>query len=298
MTKENYKELLLEACKLANETMLKMRKDNTAHESMKFKSAAVVSIVTAADEETERVLKKFFNEKLPEFNILGEEFGAINDKTEKVIVIDPIDCTFGYANGRDNFGPIIGIYENGINVASLECNAATGTIYVATKDNDFERIGPEDNVNKGVIYFAGELTKYANDAVYKKLEELFPEHHKNGKIIISPQDTQKVHQNVLNKVRVCAGDHDAFIHTGLSRHDLAATPLFCKKTGMIVTDHRGNSIEPADFKNEFRKYSIKNDENVIYSMPVIITKPEIHKKILEALEPIADVLDKVQNPEF
>ena len=67
---------------------------------------------------------------------------------------------------------------------------------------------------------------------------------------------------------------------------------------MIVTDHRGNSIEPADFKNEFRKYSIKNDENVIYSMPVIITKPEIHKKILEALEPIADVLDKVQNPEF
>jgi len=126
---------------------------------------------------------------------------------------------------------------------------------------------------------------------------LFPEHKKNNLIIISPQDTKKIHQHTLNKVRVCAGDHDAFIHTCLSRHDLAAMPLFCKKTGVLVTDHRGNPIEPADFKNEFRKYTTK-DETVIYSMPVVIAKPDVHKKILEALAPIADALDKVQNPEF
>ncbi len=297
MTKDNYKGILLEACKLASDTMLRMRKEHTAEESMKFKSAAVVSIVTEADKETERVLKRFFNERLPDFNILGEELGAVNDKTDKVIVIDPIDCTFGYAKGRDNFGPIIGIYEDGMNVASLESNAATGTVYIATEEENFERIGPKDKTRKGVIYFAGEFTEHVNGKAYEKLEMLFPEHHKNGNIIISPRDAQKIHQHTLNKVRVCTGDHDGFIHTCLSRHDLAAMPLFCKKTGVLVTDHRGKPIEPADFKNEFRKYTA-DDENIIYSMPVVIAKPEIHKKILEALEPIADVLDKIQNPRF
>jgi myo-inositol-1(or 4)-monophosphatase len=85
----DFKPILVEAAKLAAEVMLKSgRKIN-----IKFEGVGSADIVTEADKAVESALRSFFKDKLPDYNILGEEFGGSYNGNGKVIHLDPIDDT-------------------------------------------------------------------------------------------------------------------------------------------------------------------------------------------------------------
>lgn len=308
MTGIDFEQLLIDASNLASKTMLDAKNSKDFYVDKKSDSkCAESSVLTYADEKTEEALIRFFAERLPEYNFIGEESGNKNIDISKMIVADPIDCTLGFTKfdskkvghpeNSENFGTIIGIYENGINVAGSESLAVKGTIYVATLGKGLRRIGPDDEASSNTIYlerpdnlidvFGKEKGDLLNERITRAFKEAFP----GVNFII-----HKPH--VLNKCRVFSDKYLGVFHATWSRHDLAAAPIMSKTTGSYLSDHNGERFEPVDFLEEFKKYATKSNV-VIYSLPTVIAKSkEVYEKMLKVLSEFKHELDAVRNPEY
>jgi histidinol phosphatase-like enzyme (inositol monophosphatase family) len=83
------------------------------------------SPVTQADREIEQRLRDLIGKKFPDHGIVGEEFGAMNEKAEFVWVIDPIDGTRAFMTGKPLFGTIIGLMHTGKPVVGMVDQAFT-----------------------------------------------------------------------------------------------------------------------------------------------------------------------------
>jgi myo-inositol-1(or 4)-monophosphatase len=80
------------------------------------KGAAKGSIfdpVTAADREAERAIRAIIDRERPEDGILGEEFGEKPGTSGRRWVLDPVDGTRAFINGRHEWGSLIALEEEG-----------------------------------------------------------------------------------------------------------------------------------------------------------------------------------------
>lgn len=69
--------------------------------------------VTAADRETEALLRAMIAEAFPEHGVIGEEEGADRPEASHVWVLDPIDGTKKYITGHPMFGTLIALLREG-----------------------------------------------------------------------------------------------------------------------------------------------------------------------------------------
>lgn len=74
---------------------------------------ADASPVTAADRESETVMRDMIKKEYPGHGIVGEEFGAENEHAEFVWVLDPIDGTQSFITGKPVFGTLIALLHRG-----------------------------------------------------------------------------------------------------------------------------------------------------------------------------------------
>lgn len=71
-----------------------------------------LDLVTKADREVEEFLIARLLEAFPNDGIFGEEGGDIAGASGRIWVIDPIDGTFNFVRGGQNWAISIGLYEN------------------------------------------------------------------------------------------------------------------------------------------------------------------------------------------
>lgn len=71
------------------------------------------SVVTAADEEIEALLRRRIATAFPEHGIIGEEQGRAPGAAEYLWAIDPIDGTSGFVQGLPIWGISIGLLRDG-----------------------------------------------------------------------------------------------------------------------------------------------------------------------------------------
>lgn len=71
-----------------------------------------LDLVTAADQEVEHFLTERLGQAFPDDGIFGEEGAARQGTTGRVWVVDPIDGTFNFVRGGDQWAVSIGLYEN------------------------------------------------------------------------------------------------------------------------------------------------------------------------------------------
>jgi myo-inositol-1(or 4)-monophosphatase len=86
------------------------------------KGAAKGSIfdpVTAADREAERAIRAIIARERPGDGILGEEFGETAGTSGRRWVLDPVDGTRAFINGRHEWGSLIALEEGGRPVLGL-----------------------------------------------------------------------------------------------------------------------------------------------------------------------------------
>ncbi len=69
--------------------------------------------VTAADLESEQIMRDLIRVHYPHHSILGEEFETINPEAEFQWVLDPIDGTKNFVTGMPLFGTLIALLKNG-----------------------------------------------------------------------------------------------------------------------------------------------------------------------------------------
>ncbi|MBZ7924975.1 inositol monophosphatase [Ensifer adhaerens] len=71
-----------------------------------------LDLVTIADQQLEEFLIAKLREAFPEDGVLGEESGEILGTSGRIWVIDPIDGTFNFVRGGQNWAISIGLFEN------------------------------------------------------------------------------------------------------------------------------------------------------------------------------------------
>ena len=77
------------------------------------------SPVTRSDREAERAMRQAIAEIFPDDGILGEEFGSERLDAGRVWVLDPLDGTRAFVNGKPAFGVMAALVEEGRPVAGL-----------------------------------------------------------------------------------------------------------------------------------------------------------------------------------
>ncbi len=102
------KQVLLAALRDAGKILLDNFGRITSYEEKENQS----SIVTKADVESERMIMQIISGAFPGHNLLGEETGFQNKKSEYTWVVDPIDGTSNFAAGIPWFGVIICLLKN------------------------------------------------------------------------------------------------------------------------------------------------------------------------------------------
>ena len=69
------------------------------------------SVVTQADFESEKIIIELIRKKFPSHNIVSEERGFINNKSDYTWIIDPLDGTSNFASGIPWFGVLITLFK-------------------------------------------------------------------------------------------------------------------------------------------------------------------------------------------
>ena len=81
--------------------------------SISVQSKGHLDLVTAADQEVERFLTERLHKVLPNDGIFGEEGSSVTGKSGRIWVVDPIDGTFNFVRGGDQWAISVGLYQGG-----------------------------------------------------------------------------------------------------------------------------------------------------------------------------------------
>ena len=82
--------------------------------------------VTTSDKAFEKFIRSKISKRFPDHQIIGEEYGHKNTKSEFSWVIDPIDGTKAFVAGLPVFGSMIGLMKNNTPYIGLIDQPITG----------------------------------------------------------------------------------------------------------------------------------------------------------------------------
>ena len=88
-----------------------------------------LDLVTAADREVEAFICAEFSRAFPDDGVFGEEGSAIQSRSGRTWVIDPIDGTFNFVRGSDGWGISIGLFDQGRPVFGVVNTPVRGELF-------------------------------------------------------------------------------------------------------------------------------------------------------------------------
>lgn len=136
--------------------------------SLAVRTKADRSPVSAADEETERMIREKLQRERPGDGIVGEEFGVSGEAARRWIV-DPIDATKNYIRGIPVFGTLIALEENGRITAGVVSAPAMGKRWWASAGDGAFSNGEAIHVSQVAAIEEAYLSSYALTEPYLTL---------------------------------------------------------------------------------------------------------------------------------
>ena len=130
MIPEKARDTLLSALKKGGETLMKhlgLTTDATVKES-------ISSVVTEADLAAEKVILEILLSTADPYNIITEETGYMDGRSDYTWVVDPLDGTSNFAAGLPWFGVIIALFHKELPVLGGMYLPVSKDIYMTEKD--------------------------------------------------------------------------------------------------------------------------------------------------------------------
>ncbi|MFZ1772771.1 MAG: histidinol-phosphatase [Rhizobiaceae bacterium] len=199
--------------------------------------------VTEADREAERAIRAEIKRAFPGHGIIGEEFGAENERAEHVWVIDPIDGTRAFISGIPLWGTLVGLMRNGRAIAGVMAQPFTGEMYFADGKSSRYR-GPD-----GDKLLKTSSVKTLGDAI---LFTTTPALFKDDKRVAYDRLEQAVKlarygTDCYGYAMVAAGNAELVCECGLQTYDVAALIPIVEQAGGMMTDWSGGRAENGGF---------------------------------------------------
>lgn len=197
--------------------------------------SSATDVVTAADTESERLIRSRLAELRPGDAVLGEEEGngaTGNSEAGGVTwVVDPIDGTVNFLYGYPAFAVSIAAQVDGVSIAGAVVEPVSGRRWTGTRgagawlDGVPLRCGSPDSLD---------LTLLATGFAYRS-----DRRQRQARLVAAMlgrvRDIRRGGSSALDLCAVAAGWVDAYFEHGLSRWDWAAGALIAAEAGAMVS---------------------------------------------------------------
>ncbi len=206
-----------------------------------------VDIVTAADTETEALIRSALAQARPDDGFFGEESGAERGTSGLTWLVDPIDGTVNFLYGIPHYAVSIAVVEGEPDpltwraLAACVVNPASGEVFEATAGGGARlggqtlHVAPSVDLSQALV-----ATGFGYDA---------EERGRQGRLIAGllplVRDIRRLGTASLDLCFVAAGRHNAYFERALSPWDHAAGALIAREAGATVKG-RGDSAPGRD----------------------------------------------------
>ncbi len=189
------------------------------------------SIVTKADVEVEKLIRKIIAKHFPDHGIIGEEFGETNPKAKFVWTIDPVDGTKDFVRKIPTWATLLALLEDQKPVVGIAFFAASGELFSAEKHSGTHLNGKSIKVSKvskveEALVLHSSINRLRNIGKLSQVTDL---------CAISQG---KRNHGAYNWALLLKGSGDVVVETG-QIHDFAAPKILVEEAGGKFSDFSG-----------------------------------------------------------
>ena len=252
--------VMIKACRKASKTLIR---DFGEVEKLQVSLKGPGDYVTASDKKVEEIIIDELQKARPNYSILSEEIGQINNDESFRWIIDPIDGTSNFLHGIPHFAISIGLEHNKEIICGIIYDPIKDEMFTAEKgngaylNNQRMRVSSRTKLKDCIIFTGG--PKYGSPNGDLSLEE----YKKFSSKVTIP--IRKLGSGSLDMAYVAAGRCDGYWQRNLNYWDIAAGIILVKESGGFVTDFSG--------KNEY-----------IQNKTILVTNAKINNEMIEILK--------------
>ena len=229
--------VMVSACRKAAKPLIR---DFGEIENLQVSVKGPGNFVTESDKRVEKILISELNKARPDYSILTEETGKIENKNKAFRwIIDPIDGTLNFLHGIPHFAISIALEKEKEIICGIIYDPIKDELFAAEKGNGSYlnnkriRVSVRSKIKDSIIFTGG--PKFGTENKNK----IFDEYKKISLIAMAP--VRKLGSAALDMAYVAAGRCDGFWQRNLNYWDIAAGIIIVKEAGGFVTDFKGNN---------------------------------------------------------
>ena len=251
--------VMVKACRKASKILIR---DFGEIEKLQVSLKGPGDFVTASDKKVEKILIEELQKARPNYSILSEEIGEINNDISFKWIIDPIDGTANFLHGIPHFAISIGLEHDKEIICGIIYDPIKDEMFVAEKgqgsylNNQRMRVSARSKLQNCIIFTGG--PKHES----KDRDLSLKEYNNFSSEVLIP--IRKLGSASLDMAYVAAGRCDGFWQRNLNYWDIAAGIIIVKEAGGFVTDFYG--------KNEY-----------IQNKTILVSNSKIDKEMIEVL---------------
>lgn len=231
------------ALEVAREAAALVRERRRGPVSVAATKSSDIDIVTQVDRDCEELIRNRLRAARPDDGFLGEESHEEAGTSGIRWVVDPIDGTVNFLYGLPQYAVSVGVEENGVVVAGVVLNVASGTEYTAVRrttpgggsEVESRRDGEPIRV-RGEAPLAQRLvgTGFHYVAETRALQAAAA-----ARLLPHIRDIRRMGSCALDLCLVAEGALDAYVEEGVMPWDHAAGGLIAEGAGATVELTRG-----------------------------------------------------------
>jgi histidinol phosphatase-like enzyme (inositol monophosphatase family) len=213
--------------------------------------------VTAADRDSELLIRRMLAGVVPGAGFLAEEGEAVESETGIRWIIDPLDGTKKFVRGLPFFGPCIALERDDEIVLGVMHLPAMGETYWSERgqgafcNGEPIRVSAQTDLDRAYVVHGSESQFYRRGWSETLKELILGTYHNPGFL------------DLYSYASLACGRVDAVIDVGDSPWDIAAAQVIFDEAGGRMTDFRGGSA--------------------VYAETTLATNGEIHAQLLAVL---------------
>ena len=228
--------VMVKACRKASKPLIR---DFGEVEKLQVSLKGPGDFVTNCDKKVEKILINELQIARPNYSILSEEIGEINNDSTCKWIIDPIDGTANFLHGIPHFAISVGLEENNEIIAGIIYDPIKDEMFIAEKgngsylNNQRMRVSSRSKLKDCIVFTGGPRQNAENKNIVLK------EYNNFSSEVDTP--IRKMGSAALDMAYVAAGRCDGYWQRNLSYWDVAAGIIIVKEAGGFVTDFDGES---------------------------------------------------------
>ncbi|TSA45107.1 inositol monophosphatase [bacterium] len=236
----------------------------------RLKDGDPIQVLTEADLKIGKFIIGEIEKYFPEHNIIDEEAGAIDKKSEFTWVIDPIDGTANFAHKIPLYGIMIGLLKDCKPLAGGVALPEFGKIYIAEKGEgtflNGEKLDISDSgkIKTNIIAY-GLNGNVENPELTRKEGKYIAE-------IVLGYPINNSSNSVYDTCLVLEGHYAGVLNQTSKIWDNVAPQIITQEAGGVFSDFYGEELDYSDCFNKMNR----NYTNCTAS-------PGIHKKLQEII---------------